>query len=134
MIPERGYDPLTPPDFDRQVLGIRVARSDDAHAVTIELTANLVATNAQAFRRIVTEQLDLGARRVVIDLKHCRYTDSRGLGALVGASNDAKRRGATLSIAHPDDDLRTLFSLTQLDHVFHVCPDPPAESPEEVTP
>lgn len=111
---------LSTPDYDRQVLGIRVARSDDAAVVTIELSANLVATNVQAFRRIVVEQLDLGARRVLIDLKHCHYLDSRGLGALVGASNDATRAGAHLLVVNAIDDLCRLFEITKLNRVFEV--------------
>lgn len=114
------YAAPTPADFERVVLGIRVARSDDAQVARIELSANLVATNASAFRRVMVEQLELGAKEIRLDLTHCRYADSRGLGAMVGASNDAKRAGARLVTVGANDDLRTLFSLTKLDKVFEV--------------
>jgi anti-anti-sigma factor len=117
------YEPPAPADFERTVLGIRVARVDgldDRDVARIELSANLVATNANAFRRIVTEQLALGARTVHVDLRRCPYVDSRGLGAVVGASNDAKRAGGRLVIERANDDLRALFSLTKLDQLFEV--------------
>ena len=118
------FEPLDAATFDRHVLGVLLEHGADApNKATVYVTANLVATNAGAFRRTVTTALDAGATELTIDLTRCPYADSRGLGALVAASNMAKRHGGHLSIANACDDLRTLFQLTQLDHVFHVCPE-----------
>ncbi len=51
-------------------------------------------------------------RRVVVDLHDLTFCDCSGIGALVGASNTAIRRGVDLTVRNVPDHLARLLQLT----------------------
>lgn len=62
--------------------------------------------------------LHLDRRHIVVDMRHVRYVDSRGLGDLVEALVAATNRGATMRLTNASYRLRDLLLLTRLSLVF----------------
>jgi anti-sigma B factor antagonist len=92
----------------------------DGDLLTVHVDGQLVVGNRAEFKQIVFDELEAGARRVLIDFSSTGYIDSSGLGALVSLSKRIREQGGALRLAGLNDDLRTLFELTRLDTLFQV--------------
>ena len=92
----------------------------DGDLLTVQVDGQLVVGNRAEFKQIVFDELEAGARRVLIDFSSTGYIDSSGLGALVSLSKRIREQGGALRLAGLNDDLRTLFELTRLDTLFQV--------------
>ena len=62
--------------------------------------------------------LDHDCHHIVIDMRHVRYVDSGGLGALVEAFVAARNRGATIELSRLTRPLKDLLVVTRLLVVF----------------
>ena len=59
-----------------------------------------------------------GNKRLVIDLSETAFMDSSGLGALIAGLKRARQMGGDLRIAAPNDQVRTVLKLTNLDRIL----------------
>lgn len=66
------------------------------------------------------EELEGGARNLVVDFAHTGYIDSSGLGILVGLSKRVREVDGTLQLTSLSRDLMRLFELTKLDTLFRI--------------
>jgi len=76
---------------------------------------------AAALSRLAGEFLAQGSK-VVLDLSGVSAMDSAGIGELALLQSWAQERGANLKCAGPNDMVRTLLDLTNLDSVVEVHP------------
>jgi anti-sigma B factor antagonist len=88
--------------------------------VLVRAEGQLIVGNRQELKNLVTERLEAGERRYVIDFSRTGYIDSSGLGALVTISKQVREQGGEMRLAGLNDDLRTLFELTKLDTLFAI--------------
>ncbi|GAA4244248.1 STAS domain-containing protein [Dactylosporangium darangshiense] len=88
------------------------------------LSGELDLDTAPALLAAVVEQLGTGAREIVVDLGELLFIDSSGLGTLVGCWRRAKNAGATLSVAHPNEDVRVTLEITGLDQILPITNEP----------
>jgi len=93
-----------------------LARTDDR--LLVEVDGQLVVGNRQEFKQAILDEVEHGARLVVVDFSRAAYIDSSGLGALVSLGKRLRELGGDLRLAALTDDLRTLFELTRLDALF----------------
>lgn len=91
-------------------------RNNDVLMVDVE--GQLVVTNRQDFKQAILDEVEQGARTVIIDFTRSGYIDSSGLGALVSLSKRVRDAGGDLRLAGLNEDLRRLFELTRLDQLF----------------
>ncbi|HYW32064.1 MAG TPA: STAS domain-containing protein [Gemmatimonas sp.] len=89
-----------------------------ADALVVEVDGQLVVTNRQEFKQVVLDEVEQGARSIVVDFARSAYIDSSGLGALVSLGKRIRESGGDLRLAGLNEDLRTLFELTRLDALF----------------
>ena len=87
-------------------------------ALVVEVDGQLVVTNRQEFKQVVLDEVEQGARSIVVDFTKSAYIDSSGLGALVSLGKRIRESGGDLRLAGLNEDLRTLFELTRLDALF----------------
>jgi len=91
---------------------------NEVHA--FELRGELDQASAPELREPLSDAIDSGARRVLIDLSDCGFIDSTGLSVLVRAqqqlANDGD--GRQLAICCPDSDVRRLLEITGLDRAM----------------
>jgi len=88
--------------------------------VLVRAEGQLIVGNRQELKNLITERLEAGERRFVIDFSRTGYIDSSGLGALVTISKQVREQGGEMRLAGLNDDLRTLFELTKLDTLFAI--------------
>ncbi|HWP36111.1 MAG TPA: STAS domain-containing protein [Gemmatimonadales bacterium] len=95
-------------------------RKDPRGVVVIGVDGQLIVGNRHELKQKVTEALDAGERKVLVDFTNTGYIDSSGLGALVSLSKKLRDAGGELRLAGLNEDLRTLFELTKLDTLFNI--------------
>ena len=87
-------------------------------AAVIRLKGRLTMVVAPRLRTLVTETVQQGRIRVVVDLTACEFIDSSGLGALVAGLKTARQAGGDLRIACLAPQVATVLRLTNLDRVL----------------
>jgi anti-sigma B factor antagonist len=92
----------------------------DGDLLTVAVDGQLVVGNRGEFKQLVFDELEAGARRVLVDFSGTGYIDSSGLGALVSLGKRIREQGGELRLAGLNEDLRTLFELTRLDTLFRL--------------
>lgn len=82
----------------------------------------LDAAHAPGFREAVGSALAPGVTQVDIDLSRTRVIDCRGVGALVGLRNCARRNNseANLRLSNAPESARRMIQLTGLGEAFTV--------------
>ncbi|MGH2530000.1 MAG: STAS domain-containing protein [Actinomycetota bacterium] len=68
----------------------------------------------------ITELLDQGANRIVIDLSGIEFMDSTGLGVLVVGLKRAKERNGEFALVCREGSVQKILSITGLDRVFSI--------------
>jgi anti-sigma B factor antagonist len=89
---------------------------DDVAVIRPKGRLNMVA--APRLRSLVTETVNAGRRRIVVDLSDTDFMDSSGLGALIAGLKTARQAGGDLRIACPTAQVATVLKLTNLDRVL----------------
>jgi anti-sigma B factor antagonist len=88
----------------------------DTHVITV--TGEIDLFTAPEFKQHVSEPIDAGISRVVVDLMATTFIDSSSLGVLIGAHRRLKLRGGSLVIVCDSDAITKTFRITGLDGVF----------------
>lgn len=91
-------------------------REDGIGVVTPEGRLNMVS--ARRLKEILSELVDNGTSKIVVDLGETTFLDSSGLGALIGGLKSARQAGGDLRIARVSPSVMTVFELTNLDRVL----------------
>jgi len=97
-----------------------LAITKQGEVVVGEVEGQLIVGNRNEFKQKVLDELERGARKVLIDFARTGYIDSSGLGVLVTLSRRIREEGGELRLANLNDDLKTLFELTKLDTLFQI--------------
>jgi len=86
--------------------------------LVVGVVGQLVVGNRQEFKQSVLDEVERGARRVLVDFTETGYVDSSGLGALVSLNKRLREVGGEMRLTALNEDMRTLFELTRLDTLF----------------
>jgi anti-sigma B factor antagonist len=101
-------------------------RKDPKGVVVVAVDGQLIVGNRHELKQKVTEALEAGERKFLVDFTKTGYIDSSGLGVLVSLSRRIREADGDLRLAGLNDDLRTLFELTKLDTLFNIADTPAA--------
>ena len=69
-------------------------------------------------RQKVTDLIDAGSRKLIIDFQDVPYLDSTGLGFLAGSQKVAKNAGATIVLADLNQHVKKVLESAQLMQFF----------------
>jgi anti-sigma B factor antagonist len=86
----------------------------------LSLDGRLTLVSAPQLRTAITEAVDGGSTRVVVDLTDVGFMDSSGLGALVAGLKKARQEGGDLRLTGVNHQVATVLELTNLDRVLQV--------------
>ncbi len=100
-------------------MSFTITKQGDVSIVAIE--GQLIVSNRQELKQKMLEELEGGARKLLVDFTQTGYIDSSGLGVLVSLSKKIREQGGALRLAGLNEDLRTLFELTKLDTLFQIA-------------
>lgn len=101
-------------EFDTQTL--------DGSVEVIRPRGRLTMISTAGLRTLVTETVDGGSTRIVVDLSATEFIDSSGLGALIAGLKTARQAGGDLRIACPTEQVEMVLKLTNLDRVLRPHP------------
>jgi anti-sigma B factor antagonist len=99
-------------------MSFTISKQGDISVVAID--GQLIVSNRQELKQKMLEELEGGARKFLVDFTATGYIDSSGLGVLVSLSKKIREQGGELRLAGLNEDLRTLFELTNLDTLFQI--------------
>jgi len=100
--------------------GFRVHCYDRENVLVAECHGKLTFENTQVLKDAVRDRIP-GHKRIVIDLKEVPQVDSSGLGTVVGLYVSARTRGCQVEIANASQQIRDLFSMTNLLSLFEAA-------------
>lgn len=100
-------------------MAFQVNREGDV--VVVDVDGQLIVGNRQELKQKILDEVEDGARKVLVDFTHTGYIDSSGLGVLVSLSKKIREQGGELRLSTLNEDLRTLFELTKLDSLFRIA-------------
>jgi anti-sigma B factor antagonist len=98
---------------------IDVERPSDGLAI-VGVVGDADLYSAPELRDRLTELLDDGARRIVVDLSETTFVDSMTLGVLLGSMKRLGTAGGRLELVVSRPDIRRIFEITMLDRVFEL--------------
>ena len=77
---------------------------------------------APDLKQVLTDAIEGGQHRLVIDLSEVSFLDSTALGVLIGAVKRLRSRGGALAIVNTDTSIAKTFEITGLDQIFTILP------------
>ncbi len=86
-------------------------------------TGDLDMGTADQMKRTLSDLVEKGQSKLVMDLTGVAYVDSSGLGALVAAMKQARAVGGNLKLCGLQEDVRSIFEMTRLIKVMAVHSD-----------
>ena len=95
--------------------------SEGAHHV-IAVRGEIDLFTAPELKRVLTEAIESGEHRVVIDLTEVTFLDSTALGVLIGGVKRLRSRDGALAIVNTDGSIAKTFQITGLDQIFTILP------------
>ncbi len=78
----------------------------------------LVQHDADQLRKVLNEVVPRSLGRLVIDAASIAYVDSKGLEALVTATESLAKAGQTLRLCNANETLREVLELTEVAPMF----------------
>ncbi len=92
----------------------------------LKLSGYLDGHTFQDFDRSLTELIQAGAKRLVVDLSGLLYIASAGVGAFINANHQLKKLDGTLQLFNASASVREIFNILGLDSIFTIHDSLPA--------
>ncbi|MBI2419025.1 MAG: STAS domain-containing protein [Ignavibacteriales bacterium] len=73
---------------------------------------------AEEFKKVLSEEIDKGTRKLIVDLRECEFIDSTFLGALVVSLKKITALGGDLRLVGFQPSVHSMFELTRMYRVF----------------
>ena len=94
------------------------ALDDDRHVVAVRGEIDLFT--APELKQKLTDAIEGGKSRIVVDLTETSFLDSTALGVLIGAVKRLRTRDGALVIVNTDSNIAKTFEITGLDQIFTI--------------
>jgi anti-sigma B factor antagonist len=94
--------------------------------IVLDLEGNLALESNAQFRKHVTDIIDAGARKLIVNMARVKYMDSSGLGELISCYTTLQRVSGRIKLLHLSDLLKYLLVITKLTSVFETFDSKPA--------
>ncbi len=90
---------------------------DDVIVECVNLT-RATLKEAEEFKKTLTQEIEIGTRKIVVDLTECEFIDSTFLGALVVSLKKITGLGGDLRLVGFQPAVHSMFELTRMYRVF----------------
>ena len=100
--------------------GLREACREEPEVLIVECHGRLTYGNSQTLKSEVKVRIP-GHKRLVLDLKGVPQIDSSGLGTVMALYVSARARGCKLELVNASDQIRAVFSVTNLLSLFEAA-------------
>jgi anti-anti-sigma factor len=92
-------------------------------STTFQLKGGLTFSDHTLFRTVLTAITDEKLQSISIDLANLDYIDSAGLGMLLLAREMAQEANVSLTLAHPRNQVKKMFDISQFENLFNIAND-----------
>ena len=99
---------------------VRVSRFG-SDSFVIAAGGELDLHTSERLRDTLAEVLELGGRRILVDLTGTSFIDSTALGVLVGAAKTLRSTGGQMVLVADDPRVTRVIEITGLERVFHIA-------------
>src|SRR6059058_4235756 len=103
-----------PPEFSLS------QESLDAERHVVAVRGEIDLFTAPDLKSALSEAMESGHDRIVVDLTDTTFLDSTALGVLIGAVKRLRSRDGRLTIVNVDDNIAKTFEITGLDQIFAI--------------
>lgn len=86
----------------------------------LHIEGKILGNASDAFRKEMSEQLQTGRDRLVVDLMNVPLIDSSALGAIVITLKSCQRLGGKLVLLNPQKAVREVLEVTKLSTVIEI--------------
>ncbi len=90
---------------------------DDVIVECVNLT-RATLKEAEEFKKTLTQEIEMGTLKIVVDLTECEFIDSTFLGALVVSLKKITGLGGDLRLVGFQPAVHSMFELTRMYRVF----------------
>ncbi|MNO66389.1 Anti-sigma-B factor antagonist [compost metagenome] len=88
--------------------------------IIIDMPEMFSVEEASEFREMIRGHIDDGISSFVLDFGGCAFIDSTGLGVIVSSYKKCVENGGTIKLKALNANVRKIFELTRLTHVFEI--------------
>ncbi|MGA7723040.1 MAG: STAS domain-containing protein [Ignavibacteriaceae bacterium] len=92
-------------------------KHDDVIIEVVNLT-RATLKEAEEFKQTLVQDIEAGARKIIVDLNECEFIDSTFLGALVVSLKKITNLGGDLRLVGFQPAVHSMFELTRMYRVF----------------
>ncbi len=90
----------------------------------LSLKGTIVAgKDSETLSEMVTQFLEAGETRILLDLAQVNFIDSTGIGAIIRVHSAAMRKGAWVKLLHLTKRVYDVLQITRLSSVFEIYDD-----------
>lgn len=93
-------------------------RTTDQGIGVVTPRGRLNMVSARRLKELLSDLVNGGTTRIVVDMAETTFLDSSGLGALIAGLKSARQAGGDLRIARPTEAVTLVFQLTNMDKVL----------------
>jgi anti-sigma B factor antagonist len=94
------------------------------HVSVVDMSGRITIGEGDVLlREKVSELLDSGRTRILLNLEKVKYMDSAGIGELVACYKRAKEKNGVVKLLNPSGKVYDLLQLTKLEEVFETYRD-----------
>jgi anti-sigma B factor antagonist len=102
---------------------MRIEKTESGRVLILEvLEKSLDASLSADFKGAITDEIQKGHKKIVLDLAHVTFMDSSALGAMVSVLKNMAPDGE-LVICGVRQAVMSVLALTRLDRIFKILPD-----------
>jgi anti-sigma B factor antagonist len=94
----------------------------DEQRHVVAVTGEIDLFTAPELKTVLSEAVEAGRTRIVVDLTETSFLDSTALGVLIGAVKRLRSRDGVLTIVNTDANIAKTFEITGLDQIFTIRP------------
>jgi anti-sigma B factor antagonist len=107
-----------------QEYDMEVTRREAGDVVILDLDGKLtIGQGDVVLRGAFVDELDVGQRKLIVNLDNVKVIDSSGLGELIRCKVTASEKDAEVKLLHPNLKARKLITMAQLVGVFEMFDD-----------
>ena len=90
--------------------------------LVVEVAGEIDLFTAPELKAAISEGLDAGSEKVVIDLTKTTFLDSTALGVLIGTVKRLRDNDGSMTIVNSDQNIAKTFEITGLDQILQIYP------------
>lgn len=90
------------------------------NTVVIKLDGDIDVYTSSDLKDAIFSQIDLGAKKIVIDMEDVYYIDSSGIGVFISALGDFKKVNGKICFVKITDPVKKVFELTKITSFFPI--------------